>query len=324
MLFLLAADQPTEFSFLKIWSDIVTFFTTKYWNILLFFSILIIGIILIKVLQKVIKKLLARTKMEKIAQSFVLTVIKYLMYLIFILILLSVIGVNLTGVLTAISALILAVGMALQGYITNLASGIIIVSMHMINKGDFISIGDTTGTVQDINFLFTSINTTDNKRITFPNSSIVSSSLINYGINGTRRVDFTFSVAYESDVEEVKKTVREVMLSYNKIKVDPAPFCRLKTLGASSIDFFANCWCDSADYWDVYYYVTENVFNEFKRKNISVPFAQTEVRIRTDEVVMPVNGEGLPEREELPPTPQEENGNFFTKNLRKKKKTGDK
>lgn len=298
MQFFTAADN--EFSFTKIWNDIVTFFTEKYWNIILFFSILLIGIIFVKIIVKLFRKVLSRSKMEKIAQSFLVSIVKYLLYLALLLSLFAVIGINLNGVLTAISAAILAVGMALQNNIANLANGIIIVSSKMINQGDFISTGDVTGTVKDINFLFTTVNTTDNKRVYIPNSSIVNSPLTNFGVNGTRRVDFTFSTAYDTDVELVKKTVTEVMYSFNKIKTDPKPFCRLKTLNSSSIDFFANCWCDANDYWDVYYYVTENVFNEFKRKVISVPYTQTEVRIRTDEVKLPVAGDKLPKREELP------------------------
>lgn len=300
---LLAAESGSDFDLKKVWQDIVTFFTTKYWNIILFFAILVIGIIVVKLLVKLARRLLARSKMEKIAQSFVVSLLKYLLYLTLALVLLAVIGVNLNGVLTAISAAILAVGMALQSYISNLASGMIIVSMRLINKGDFISLGDVTGTVQDINFLFTTVNTTDNKKITFPNSSVVSAPLTNYGVNGTRRVDFTFAVAYESDVELVKKTVLNVIASCEKVKEDPAPFCRLKTLGGSSIEFFANCWCDSADYWDVYYYVTENVFNEFKRAKIGIPYAQSEVRLRTDDVVMPVLGDKMPERPVHPKKP---------------------
>lgn len=300
---LLAAESGSDFDLKKVWQDIVTFFTTKYWNIILFFAILVVGIIVVKLLVKLARRLLARSKMEKIAQSFVVSLLKYLLYLTLALVLLAVIGVNLNGVLTAISAAILAVGMALQSYISNLASGMIIVSMRLVNKGDFISLGEVTGTVQDINFLFTTVNTTDNKKITFPNSSVVSAPLTNYGVNGTRRVDFTFAVAYESDVELVKKTVLDVIASCEKAKEDPAPFCRLKTLGGSSIEFFANCWCDSADYWDVYYYVTENVFNEFKRAKIGIPYAQSEVRLRTDDVVMPVLGDKMPERTEHPQKP---------------------
>ena len=80
--------------------------------------------------------------------------------------------------------------------------------------------------------------------------------------------------------------VADVMRSNGKVYDNDKhkPFCRLKTLGASSIDFFANCWVDKEDYWDVYYYVVENVYNEFKRNNISIPYNQIEVRTRTDKV----------------------------------------
>ena len=88
------------------------------------------------------------------------------------------------------------------------------------------------------------------------------------------------------------------MISNGKVDLDPEPFCRLKELGASSLDFFANCWVDSEDYWDVYYYVVENVYNEFKRNDISIPYNQLEVRTRTDKVVMPFNKEPLQARVE--------------------------
>ena len=302
------ADAASTFSFQKLWADIVTFFTTKYWNILLFLLVLVAGIVLIKSLVAILKKAFSRSKMEKIAQSLLLNISKFCLYLALILVLLSLIGVKISGVITALSAGVLAIGMALKENLANLANGIIIITMHMFNKGDFIATGDTKGTVQDINILFTTISTTDNRKVMIPNSSIVNNPLQNFGVNGTRRVDFTFSAAYESDVEQVKAIVLNVMHSYNKIKLDPKPFCRLKTLNASSIDFFANCWCRSSDYWDVYYYVTENVFNEFKRNGVTVPYGQTEVRLRTDDVKMPVNPDPLsPRGDELPdPKPQEE------------------
>lgn len=305
-------SATTTFDFKKIWNDIVAYFTTNYWNIILFFAVLIVGFALIKIVMAIVKKGLAHSKMEQIAQSLLMNVLKYVLYLIFILALLAIIGVQISGIITALSAVLLAVGMALKDNIANFANGIIIVSSHMFNKGDFIEVNGTQGTVRDINLLFTTLSTTDNRKVIIPNSAIVTNTLINFGVNGTRRVDFTFSVAYESDVDKVKEIVLSVMHSYNKIKLDPAPFCRLKVLNSSSLDFFANCWCDSGDYWDVYYYVTEHVFNELKRGGVSVPFTQTEVRVRTDTPVMPVSGNGLPERgKELPESKKKKNEDDF-------------
>lgn len=308
----------------KLWNDITAFFTNNVWAIIGFFATLVLGLILIKIVYVAVKRIFARTKMEKIAQQFVLAIIKFLLYLVLILCLLSVAGVEISGIITAVSATLLAVGMALQNNIANLANGIIIVSGHMFKKGDYIIVEDREGSIVDINFLFVTLMTTDNKRITIPNSIIVNNAVVNSGANAQRRVDFTFSVAYESDVELVKKIVTDCMLSNGKVydTQDKKPFCRLKTLGASSLDFFANCWCDTEDYWDVYYYVMETVYNEFKKYNISVPYNQLEVRQRTDTVDMPFVDGPLPQRvEKVRPQPQpSELEKLFHLNRHKKKK----
>lgn len=300
----------------SIWDSIVNYFETNVWNIVWFFVILLVGVLLIKVILGLVRKMLSKTKMEKIAQQFICTALKFCLWLVLILLLLSQVGIEISGILTAISALILAVGMALETNMANLANGIVIVSNHMFKKGDYIIVDGVEGNITDINFLFTTLLTSDNKKVTLPNSTIVNSSVINLGANEKRRIDFTFSVAYESDVELVKKIVTDVMKSDGRVYLDPAPFCRLKTMNASSLDFFANCWCDNEDYWEVYYFVMEWVYNEFKRNKISVPFNQLEVRERKDNVKLPVVGKKLPERVEKVRESKKENDVF---NLLKQK-----
>ena len=300
-----------------IWNSIVNFFKSNAWNILWFFVILVVGIIVIKIVLRLVKKLFSRTKIEKMAQQFVITILKFVLHLALILLLLSQIGVEISGILTACSAVILAVGMALQNSISNVANGIIIISNKMFKKGDYIITGGVEGQVTDINFLFTTLITTDNKKITLPNSNILNGEVTNLGAYPTRRVDFMFSVAYETDVELVKKIVTDVMKSDGRVLLDPAPFCRLKVLGASSIDFAANCWCDNSDYWDVYYYVIENVYNEFKRNNVSIPYNQLEIRERKDNVVMPVIEAPLQERVEKVREIEEERFDFEHESLAK-------
>ena len=281
-----------------IWNSIKTFFTNNFWGVVKFFAILIIGIVLIKILLNITKRIMGKTRMEKVTQGFLYAILKFLLYLILVLCLLSALGISMTGVITAFSALLLAVGMALQSNIANVANGIVIISTHIFKKGDYISVDGVEGSVDNINFLFTTLVTPDNKKITLPNSSIIDGAVTNYGANPTRRVDFTFGVAYESDVELVKKIITDVIYSNGKVRTDKPIFCRLKYLKDSSIDFAANCWVDSEDYWDVYYYVVENVFNEFKRNNISIPYNQMEIRERKDNVKMPVIKDALPQRVE--------------------------
>ncbi len=273
----------------EIWNSIVSFFSNNIWNIILFFAVLVIGMVIVKIVLNIIRRVMSNTKMEKVTQSFIYKIVKFLLYLVLVMVLLSMLGISMTGIVTAFSACVLAIGMALQNNIANLANGIVIVTSKIFKKGDFVEVDGVSGSVEDINFLFTTITTVDNKKVTLPNSAIVDGAMVNYGANPTRRVDFTFSVAYESDVELVKKVILDVINSNGKVRVqEKKPFCRLKVLNASSLDFFANCWVDAEDYWDVYYYVVENVYNEFKRNGISVPYNQLEIRERKDEVVMPV------------------------------------
>ena len=281
-----------------IWDTIVDFFKSNVWNIVTFVAIFVIGLIVVKIVVNILRRILSHTKMEKIAQQFLLGIIKFCLYLAWILVLLTRVGVQINGIITAMSAVLLAIGMALEANIANLANGIIIISTHLVKKGDYIIVDGVEGNVTDVNFLFTTLITLDNKKVTLPNSALVNGSVTNLGANPKRRIDITFSVAYESDTELVKKVVTDVMKSNGKVYLEPEPFCKLRNLGASSIDFFSNCWVDSEDYWEVYYYIMENVYNEFKRHKISIPFNQIEIRDRKDKVVMPVVGKGLPKRVE--------------------------
>ena len=280
-----------------MWESIKTFFTNNGWNIVKFFATLIIGIILIKLILNLSRKVLGKTKVPKMTYQFILLLVKVLLYLFLVLILLSIIGIQISGILTAFSAIILAVGVALENNISNFANGIILVSTQMFNAGDYISIqGDVEGTIVSINFLFTTINTTDNKKITVPNSKLVNNSVSNYSAYSTRRVNMNFAVSYDSDVEKVKKIITDVMKSNGKVYLDKPIFCRLKSLEDSNLNFYGYCWCDTSDYWDVFYYLQENVYNEFKRNGIDIAYNQVEVRNRTDTPPVYVDGDKLPER----------------------------
>lgn len=308
----------------QLWNDIVSFFEKNVWNIVLFIAVLIFGIIVIKILLNVIRRILSRTRAEKIAVGFSLAILKVILYLCLLLILLSIIGVQITGLLTAVSALILAIGLALQNNIANAANGLIVVSSKMFKKGDYIVVDGKEGKVSKINFLFTTIITSDNKRVTIPNSTIVNSSVIDYDSCKTRRVEWKFSVAYESDVEKVKKIILDCIYSNGKVLLEPEPFCRLNALGGSSIEIVARCWCDCEDYWDVYHDILELVYNELKRNKISIPYDQIEFRERRDRVKLPVSSKGIPKRVEKIRIDRKdfdlENINFASLFVRKKRK----
>ena len=290
--------QPNPNWWENFWNSIVNFFTSNGWNILKFFSILVIGILVIFILMFIVKKVLRARQVDPIAVRFVAGVLRFALLLVLVLILLASMGVEVTGFTTAVSAAILAVGMALKDSLSNLASGLILVGSHKYKTGDYIVVGSVEGSITEISFLFTTLKTPDGKQVTMPNSTMVNSQVTNIGANPLRRVEITLPIPYEADVELVHKIVLDSMHSNGKVYMDPAPLCKLKTFGDSSLNFFCYCWVDTEDYWDVYYYLMETIFNELKRFNISIPFNQIEMRERTDVVPNIVIGEHLPKRVE--------------------------
>lgn len=282
----------------SIWDKIVNFFCGNVWNIVTFVVVLVFGVVAIKLMLNIMKRLFRRTHLEPIAVGFMMAVIKFLLYLVLVIVLLEILGIGITWIVTAFSAVFLAVGLALQNNIANLANGIIIVSSGMFKKGDYIAVGGVEGSIAQINFLYITLITPDNKRITVPNNKILNDIVTNYDSNNTRRVNFEFEVGYDNDVELVKQTVIECMKSNGMVRLDPAPFCRLKSMGDSNLLFVGRCWCDREDYWNVYFDITETVFNEFKRRSISIDYNQIEIRERKDSPVVPIDGNGLPTRVE--------------------------
>lgn len=297
-----------------IWQDIKDFFTGNGWAILGFFVTLIVGFIIVKLLIKLCRKLLSKTKLERIAQKFIISIIKVALYLIWILILLSELGISITGIVAALSAAILAIGLALQDSLSNLANGIIIVSGKFFKEGDYININGVEGTVRNINLLSTTILTVDNKAITIPNSQIVNNPMTNYNREKLRRVDLSFDVAYETDIEKAKSIILKVVESDGRIYLEPKPFVALKALNESSIKIVVQVWADGEDYWDVYYYLVDKIFNELKKNKISIPFNQVEVRLRNDKVKIPFNTAPLPKRVEKVREP-EKKPNLFEKSI---------
>lgn len=282
----------------EIWNNITHYLLTSGLAILKAVLILVIGLLLIKLVMKAIRSIMAKTKLEKITQSLLCSVLKFALTIIVIISAVQALGVDTTSLIALISAAGLAVSLSLQDSLSNLANGIILISTRPFKEGDYVSINGVEGTVQNVRMLTTCLATVDNKLVVIPNSNVVTNEVINYSARKIRRVSFDFDIAYESDIELAKKIILDVMNSNGKIILDKAPFVSLKTLKESSLGIAANCWCDNEDYWSVYYYVMDNVYNEFKRNNISVPYNQLEVRLRNDEVVAPYRTESLPERVE--------------------------
>jgi small conductance mechanosensitive channel len=191
-------------------------------------------------------------------------------------------GVEMTSVIAVLGAAGLAVGLALQGSLANFASGVLLLVFKPFRVGDFVEIGGAKGTVQAIHIFNTVINAPDNVRIIVPNGQVTGGSILNYTINGTRRVDLVASISYNDDIKKAKRVIESVLAQDKRILAEPAPQVVVGEMADSSIDFFVRPWVKTADYWDVYFDLTEKLKTAIEEHGMTIPFPQQEILIKTD------------------------------------------
>ncbi len=181
-------------------------------------------------------------------------------------------GVATTSFAAIIGAAGLAVGLALQGSLANFAGGTLIMIFKPFKIGDLIEAQGEVGVVKEIEIFTTKLTGLSNKEIIIPNGALSNGNIVNYTTEGTRRVDLTFGVGYDSDIKQTKNVLMDVLTSHPKVLKDPSPSVNVSELADSSINFAVRPWCNTTDYWDVYFDVTENVKEALDKANIDIPY----------------------------------------------------
>jgi len=145
--------------------------------------------------------------------------------------------------------------------------------------GDYVEAGGTSGSVKDIGIFTTTLHTPDNKKVIVPNAQVTSDTITNYSANDTRRVDLVAGIGYSDDIPKAKAVLERIAKEHELTLDDPAPMIELSNLGDSSVDFVVRPWVKTADYWRVYFDLTERIKMEFDKEGISIPFPQRDVHL---------------------------------------------
>ena len=242
--------------------------------------VLIVGRILIKW----VVKLMTKSKFAKKNDVTVVTVLSHFitagLYVLLAVIIIGILGIPTASVITVIASAGVAIGLALQGALSNIAGGIMILVLRPFKVGNFVEVAGNSGTVTDVGIFYTVLTTPDNKVVTIPNGTVMANNIVNYSVKETRRVDFTFSVAYGTDVDKVKSILLEEAANNEMVLKDPAPFARLSKQNESSLDFTFRVWTEAANYWTVNFDLLEKLNNRFVAEGIEIPFNQLDVNIK--------------------------------------------
>jgi small conductance mechanosensitive channel len=249
-------------------------------NLLAAILIFIIGRWLSGLISRIIAQIMTKAKIERLLVTFVQHMTYFALLAFVVIAALDRIGIKLTALIAMIGAAALAVAFALQGSLSNFAAGILMVIFKPFKVGDFVQIAGAQGTVQEIQVLTTVINSPDNVRIIIPNAQVTAGTIQNFTANDTRMINLTIGVSYDDDLKKAKQVIESVLTADARILKTPAPTVAVSELGDSSVKIVVRPWVKPADYWDVYFDITEKLKVAIESNGMSIPFTQYDVHIK--------------------------------------------
>ena len=240
---------------------------------------LIVGTLAMKVILRLVKKSLARTRLEKAAASLIVSLLRVVLLVLLGLMAASKLGIDVTGVVALASVASLALSLALQDSLSNVIAGFTLLSNHPFRSGDFVEIAGQAGTVQTIDITYTKLTTGDNKTISIPNSAVVASQIVNYSTSGTRRVDINVSASYDAPIATVKAALLEAAKLDTVLDTPAAPFAAVLNYGDSAINYTLRVWVPAAEYWNAFFTINENIKAEFDKAGVEMTYPHLNVHM---------------------------------------------
>ena len=265
------------------WAEILTMIQTTGVdlgiNLVTAIVIFFVGKWIVNLVVKGLLKAMQKGDMDVTLRRFVSNLARMLLMLFVVIAAIHQLGIQTASLIALLGAAGLAVGLALQGSLSNFAAGVLIVLFRPYKVGDWIEGGGVSGAVEEVQILTTVLKTGDNKRVIIPNSQIMGTTITNYSANETRRVDLVVGVSYSDDLDKVRKELEGLVAADDRILDDPAVTIAVSELADSSVNFVLRPWVKTADYWGVYFGLTEAIKKRFDEVGISIPFPQQDVHI---------------------------------------------
>lgn len=239
----------------------------------------LIGKKVVKILLNLLNKAFTKAKMDESLTKFLLSLFKFCLYAVLIVMIIGALGIETTSLITLIGSLGLTIGLSLQGSLSNFAGGVLILLFKPFKVGDYIAACGCEGTVSVIDLLYTKLYTVDNKMITIPNGTLANSNITNFASEPERRVDVSIDVAYSTDIDKAKATLEAVIKSTDNVLLNRDITLYIEKFSSSSITLTTRCWVKSENYWTVLWDLREKYKKALEENNISIPFPQIDVHM---------------------------------------------
>ncbi len=239
-------------------------------KILLAIIILIVGQVLIRLLRKWINKFFLAPRFRQI-RSFLEGLVAVSLQVMLVLLLMQILGIQMTIFAAVITAFGVAAGLALSGTLQNFASGVLILLLRPYKIGDNIITQGQEGAVSSIQLFYTVVTSFDNKTIIVPNSKLSNEIIINLSRKGTRRIDIELKFSFAIDAEQVKKIIEQSILSSRNLLTEPAHRISISTLEPDGYRLMVNVWASAHGFNDTKFALQEKIIKDLKQGGVKLP-----------------------------------------------------
>lgn len=271
--------QPDNFDVQALVDSAVPLLTSWGLQLLGAVALLVAGWTAARWVRRAARRSLERSRVDATLVPF-LSSLAYYSVLVFVgLAVLNLFGIQTASMIAVLGAAGFAVGLAFQGSLSNFSSGVMLLVFRPFGVGDFVEVAGETGTVTEIGIFSTRLDTTDNVRITVPNSKVFGEVIKNYDANDTRRVDLVVGIDYDDDIGGAMETVRRVLSEDDRVLDEPEPVVAVNSLGDSSVNLIVRPWCATGDYWPLRRDLTRRLKEEVEADGFSFPYPQRDVHL---------------------------------------------
>ncbi|WP_437215598.1 small-conductance mechanosensitive channel MscS [Pectobacterium sp. LFLA-215] len=248
-------------------------------NIVAALVILIVGLVIARIVSGTINKLMINRSIDSTVADFLSALVRYGIIAFTLIAVLSRVGVQTASVIAVLGAAGLAVGLALQGSLANFAAGVLLVIFRPFRAGEWVDLGGVSGSVTQVQIFSTTLRTADGKIIVVPNGKIIAGNIINSSREPDRRTEIIVGVAYDADIDVVKKLLGDIVAADERIQHDKGVTIRLNEMAASSLNFVVRVWTTNGDAMEVNWDLLESFKRVLDEHHIGIPYPQMDVHL---------------------------------------------
>ncbi|GKW29080.1 small-conductance mechanosensitive channel MscS [Pectobacterium brasiliense] len=248
-------------------------------NIVAALVILIVGLVIARIVSGTINKLMINRSIDSTVADFLSALVRYGIIAFTLIAVLSRVGVQTASVIAVLGAAGLAVGLALQGSLANFAAGVLLVIFRPFRTGEWVDLGGVSGSVTQVQIFSTTLRTSDGKIIVVPNGKIIAGNIINSSREPDRRTEIIVGVAYDADIDVVKKLLGDIVAVDERIQHDKGVTIRLNEMAASSLNFVVWVWTTNGNAQAVYWDLLESFKRVLDEHRIGIPYPQMDVHL---------------------------------------------